>query len=97
MLDLFSLVSQLISLFKIWSTTVQNFIPIYLQIWNYKHFPISRNLCAEVLLFNPKIANVRPIQLVIIANIVSWIMNYHYAKFQAFIKKLTIDVIFRWL
>ena len=47
--------------------------------------------------FTPKIANFRPIQLGIIANIVSYAMNYHFAKFHAFIKRLTIDVIFRWL
>ena len=33
-----------------------------------------------------------PIQLDIIAYIVSKAMNYNYAKFHAFIKKLTIDV-----
>ena len=42
-------------------------------------------------------ANFGPIQLGIIANIVSWIMNLQYAKFHDFIKKFTIDVIFRWL
>ena len=36
-------------------------------------------------------------QLDIIANIVSKAMNYNYAKFHAFMKKLTIDVIFRML
>ena len=38
-----------------------------------------------------------PIQFDIRAYIVSKAMNYGYAKFQAFIKKLTIDVSFRWL
>ena len=47
--------------------------------------------------FCPKISNFGPIQLDIIADIVSKVMNYNYAKFYAFIKKLTIDVIFRWL
>ena len=32
-LDSFSFESYLISLFNIWTTTVQNFIPIYQQIW----------------------------------------------------------------
>ena len=47
--------------------------------------------------FSPKKSNFGPIQLVIIAYIVSRAMNYNYAKFHAFIKKLTIDVILRWL
>ena len=47
--------------------------------------------------FNPKIAIFGPIQLGIIAYIVSWIMNHQYAKFHVFIKKFTIDVIFHWL
>ena len=55
----------------------------------------------NVLLFPPpppkKKSNFGPIQLDIIAYIVSKAMNYNYAKFHAFIKKLTIDVIFRWL
>ena len=51
----------------------------------------------EFLLFNPKIANFGFIQLGIIANIISYIMNYHYAKCHAFIRKWTIDVIFHWL
>ena len=37
------------------------------------------------------------IQFCIIASIVSYIVNYICAKFHAFIKKFTIDVIFRWL
>ena len=47
--------------------------------------------------FSPKKSNFGPIQLDIIAYIVSRATNYNYAKFHAFIKKLTIDVIFRWL
>ena len=45
----------------------------------------------------PKKKNFGPIQLDIIAYIVSKAMNYNYAKFRAFIKKLIIDAIFRWL
>ena len=47
--------------------------------------------------FPPKNQNYGPIQLDIIAYIVSKAMNYNYAKVHAFIKQLTIDVIFRWL
>ena len=47
--------------------------------------------------FSPKKSNFGPIQLDIITYIVSRAMNYNYAKFHAFIKKLTIGVIFRWL
>ena len=47
--------------------------------------------------FTPKIATVGPIQLGIIAYIVSYIMIHQYAKFHVFIKKLTIGVIFRCL
>ena len=39
--------------------------------------------------FSPKKSNFGPI--------VSKAMNYTYAKFHAFIKKLTIDAVFRWL
>ena len=49
------------------------------------------------LLFSPQKSNFGPILLDIIAYIVSKAMNYNYAKFHAFIKKLTIDVIFGWL
>ena len=38
-----------------------------------------------------------PLQLDIIAYIVSKAMNNNFAKFHAFIKKLTIDLIFYWL
>ena len=48
-------------------------------------------------IFPPKNQNFGPIQLDIIAYIVSKAMNYNYAKFHAFIIKLTIDVIFCWL
>ena len=47
--------------------------------------------------FSPQKSNFGPIQLDIITYIVSKAMNYNYAKCHAFIKKLTIDVIFRWL
>ena len=61
----------------------------------YKYFPISLDFCTLFLLFSPQKSNFGPIQLHIIADIVSKVMNYNYAKFHAFIKKLTIDVIFR--
>ena len=66
----------------------------------YKYFPISLYFCTEFLLFPPppkKKSNLGPFQLEVIAYIVSKAMNYNFAKFHAFIKKLTIDVIFRWL
>ena len=67
----------------------------------YKYFPISLDFCTECLLSPPppkkKKLNVGPFQLDIIAYIVSKAMNYNFAKFHAFIKKLTVDVIFRWL
>ena len=47
--------------------------------------------------FAPKKSNFEPFQLGIISYVVSKAMNYNFAKFHAFIKKLTIDVIFRWL
>ena len=47
--------------------------------------------------FTPQKSNFGPFQLDTIAYIVSKAMNYNFAKFHAFIKKLTIDVIFRWL
>ena len=40
-----------------------------------------------------KKSNFGPFQLDIIAYVVSKAMNYNFAKFHAFIKKLTIDVI----
>ena len=60
-------------------------------------FPFLVIFNIEFLLFYPKIANFGSIQLGIIANIVSYIINYHYAKFHAFIRKWMIDVIFHWL
>ena len=60
-------------------------------------FPFLAIFSIEFLLFYPKIANFGSIQLGIIDNIVSKNMNYHYAKFHAFIRKWTIDVIFHWL
>ena len=57
-------------------------------------FPISRAFFSQnFYYFNPKIAIFGPILLCIISNIVSLIINYQYAKFHAFVKKLTIDVI----
>ena len=47
--------------------------------------------------FPSKKSNFGPFQLDILAYIVIKAMNYDFAKFHAFIKKLTIDVIFRWL
>ena len=60
-------------------------------------FPFLAIFSIEFLLFYPKIAKFGSIQLGIIANIISKIKNYHYAKFHASIRKLTIDVIFHWL
>ena len=76
---------------------MQNFIRIYQQIWILQLFPISLDFCTLFLLFSVQKSNFGPIQLDIIANIVSKVINYDYAKFNAFIKKLTIDVIFRWI
>ena len=47
--------------------------------------------------FPPQKSNFGPIQLDFIAYILSKAINYTFAKFHAFIKKLAIDVIFRWL
>ena len=63
----------------------------------YKYFPISLDFCTECLLFSPQKSNFGPFQLTTIAYIVSKAMNYNFAKFHAFIKRLTINVIFRWL
>ena len=70
---------------------------IFYKYGYYKYFPISLDFFTECLLFSPQKSNFGPIQLDIIADIVSKAMNYNFAKFHAFIKKLTIDVIFRWL
>ena len=63
------------------TTNIFQFLSIYAQ--NFYYLPPKKKF--------------GPIQLDIIAYIVSKAMNYNYAKFHAFIKKLTIDVIFRWL
>ena len=60
-------------------------------------FPFFAIFSIEILLFYPKIANFESIQLGNVAYIVSEIMNYHYAKFHAFIRKLMMNVIFHWL
>ena len=64
------------------TTNIFQFLSIFAQ--NFYYFP-------------PQKSNFGPIQLDIITYIVSKAMNYNYAKFHALIKKLTIDVIFRWL
>ena len=64
------------------TTNIFQFLSIFAQ--NFYYFP-------------PKKSNFGHIQLDIIAYIVSKAMNYNYAKFHAFIKKLMNDVIFRWL
>ena len=64
------------------TTNIFQFLSIFAQ--NFYYFP-------------PKNQKILPIYLDIIAYIVSKAMNYNYAKFHAFIKKLTIDVIFHWL
>ena len=64
------------------TTNIFQFFSIFAQ--NFHYFP-------------PIKSNFGPIQLDIIACIVSKALNYNYAKCHAFIKKLTIDVIFRWL
>ena len=51
----------------------------------------------NIYYFPPKKSNFWPIQLDIIAYIVSKAINYIHAKFHVFFKKLKIDVIFRWL
>ena len=64
-----------------------------LQIFSY----FSRFFSQNFDFFTPKIAIFGPIQLGIIAYIVSLFMNHQCAKFHVFMKKLTIDVIFRCL
>ena len=64
------------------TTNIFQFLSIFAQ--NFYYFP-------------PKKSKFWTIQLDIIAYIVSKAMNYNYAKFHAFIKKLKIDVIFCWL
>ena len=58
-------------------------------------FPFLSIFAPNFYYFPPKKSNFGPIQLDIIVYIDSKAMNYDYAKFHAFIKKLTIDVIFR--
>ena len=60
------------------------FFSIFAQ--NFYYFPPPK-----------KKSNFGPIQLDIIVYIISKAMHYNFAKFHAFIKKLTFDVIFRWL
>ena len=60
-------------------------------------FPFLSIFAQNFYYFSPKKSNFGPIQLDIIAFIISKGMNYDYAKFHAFTKKLTIDVIFHWL
>ena len=60
-------------------------------------FPFLSIFAHNFYYFPPKKSNFEPVQLNIIAYIVSKAMNYNSAKFHAFIKKLTIDVIFHWL
>ena len=65
-------------------------------------FPFSRFLHSIFTILPPPPppppqSNFGPIQLDIKAYVVSKAMNYEFAKFHAFIKKLTIGVIFRWL
>ena len=64
------------------TTNIFHFLTIFAQ--NSYHFP-------------PQKSNFGPFQLDIIAYIVSKAMKYNFAKFHAFIKNLTIDVIFHWL
>ena len=64
------------------TTNIFQFLSIFAQ--NFYYFPL-------------KVSNYGPIQLDIIADIVSKAMNYNFAKFHAFIKKLMIYVISFWL
>ena len=64
------------------TTNIFHFLAIFAQDFYY---------------FSPKKSNFGPLQLDIIAYIVSKAMNYNFAKFHAFIIKLKIDVIFHWL
>ena len=51
-------------------------------------FPFLAIIARNIYYFIPNKAILGPIQLDIISYIVSEIMNYHYAKFHAFIKKI---------
>ena len=64
------------------TTNIFQFLSIFAQ--NFYYFP-------------PQKSNFGPFHLDIIAYNISKAMNYNFAKFHALIKKLTIDVIFRWL
>ena len=64
------------------TTNIFQFLSIFAQ--NFYYFP-PKNQIFDLF------------QLDIIAYIVSKAMNYNFAKFHAFIKKFTIDVIFCWL
>ena len=70
------------------TTNIFQFLSIFAQ--NFYYPPHSKKK-------KKKKSNFGPIQLDIIAYIVSEAMNYNNAKFHVFIKNLTIDVIFRWL
>ena len=54
-----------------------------------KNFPFLWIFAQNFHYFPPKKSNFGPIQIDIIAYIVSKVMNYDYANFHAFIKKLT--------
>ena len=67
---------------------------------NTKIFSTFARFYHKILTFYPpppQIAIFEHTQLGIIAYIVSYIINYQYAKVNVFIKKLTIDVILCWL
>ena len=64
------------------TTNIFQFFAIFAH--NFYYFPLKKS-------------NFGPFQFGIIAYIVSKAMKYNFAKFHAFIKNLTIDVIFRWL
>ena len=73
---------------------MQNFIPIHQQIWILPRFSNFSWFLNKILLFYPKISDFGPILLGIIANIFRNAINYHCAKFHAFIKKWTIKPFF---
>ena len=62
-------------------------------------FPFLSIFAQSFYYFSPKTSNFVPIHLDIKAYIciISKVMNYDYAKFHAFIKKLTIGVFLRLL
>ena len=65
------------------------------QIWMLQIFSNFSPFLHRIFTIFPEKSNFGPVQLGITAYIVSKAMNYNYAKFHAFIKKLPIDVIFR--